>query len=308
MIRTLCLLAIATMTAAAADVNSLLADARSARSARNFTAAEQSFNAALELAITKEMNRISSVAVEVSNFFSQQQQPDKAEAALKRALNAEDSAGQPSATKIPVLMRLTDLYQRRSADLAPVEARLVKAWEELAGPESVVLANNLYSFSGALEQTGQLAEAEQTIQRGIAILEKTYGGDAPSVGFASGRLAAIETKLGKADLAKQARDRESAIHQKYSPEEAARVGNGITAPRVISSPNPSYSERARKGKIQGAITLSLVVDADGKPTDVAVVLPLGEGLDETALQTVKTWRFQPGTNTKDGQPVQIGRA
>jgi TonB family protein len=304
MIRMLCVFSIAMLPVAAADVTSLLRDGRSAQSARNFTAAEESFSAAFELAVTKEMNRLSPIAVEVSNFFRQQQQPDKAEAVLKRALDAEDAAGQALSTQIPVLMQLTDLYQRRSADLVPVQTRLVKAWEEIAGPESVVVSNNLYSLSGALEQTGQFAEAERAIQRDLAILEKTYGSDAPCVGLALGRFASIETKLGKDDFAKEARDRQSAIRQKSSPQNSVPIGRGVTAPRVVSSRQPEYSEKARKARIQGAITLSLAVDSDGKPVDVAVVIPLGEGLDENAVEAVKTWRFQPGTS-KEGQPVRV---
>jgi TonB family protein len=302
-IRVLCLVSSLTMTGFAADINSLLSAARAARSARNLTAAEDSYSAAFELALSQDVKRISPVAVEVSTFFLQQQQPEKAEAMLKRALDAEDAAGQPLATEISVLMQFELVYQRRSVDLAPLQARLVKAWEGLAGPDSVVVANNLYRFSGTLQQAGKFVEAEQAIQRDIAILEKTYGVNAPFVGLALVRLASIETRLGKDDLAKELRDRESAIRKTYSTQDAVRLGNGVSAPRVISSREPPYSEDARKAKIQGTVMLSLIVDTNGKPVDVTVVLPLGQGLDEKAVEAVKTWRFQPGT--KDGQPVSI---
>jgi TonB family protein len=303
-IRMLCLLSSVTMTGFAADVNSLLSAARTAQSARNLAAAEDSYSAAFELAISQEMKRLSPVAVEVSTFFSQQQQPEKAEAVLKRALDAEDAAGQTLVTEIPVLMQLGVMYQRRSVDLASVQVRLVKAWEGLAGPESVVVANNLYNLGGTLEQTGKFAEAEQAIQRDIAILEKTYGANAPSVGLALVRLASIETRLGKDDLAKESRDHESAIRQTYSTQDAVtRVGGGVLAPRVISSREPPYSEDARKAKIQGSVMLSLNVDTNGEPADITVLLPLGYGLDEKAVEAVKAWRFQPAT--KGGQPVRI---
>jgi TonB family protein len=303
LIRMLCLLSSVTMAGYAADVSSLLSAARTAQSARNFAAAADSYSAAFELAISQEMKRISPVAVEVSTFFSQQQQPEKAEAVLKRALDAEDAAGQTLVTEIPVLMQLTVIYQRRSVDLASVQVRLVKAWEGLAGPESVVVANNLYSLSGTLEQNGKLEEAEQAIQRDIAILEKTYGANAPAVGFALVRLVSIETRLGKDDLARASRDHESAIRQTYSSQDATRLGAGVIAPRVISSREPPYSENARKAKIQGTVTLSLIVDTNGEPADIAVLLPLGDGLDEKAVEAVNAWRFQPGT--KGGQPVPI---
>jgi len=72
---------------------------------------------------------------------------------------------------------------------------------------------------------------------------------------------------------------------------------------MISKQEPKYSEKARKKRIQGTVILSLVVDTNGKPANITVLLPLGEGLDENAVEAVRTWRFQPGT--KDGQPVRV---
>jgi len=80
-----------------------------------------------------------------------------------------------------------------------------------------------------------------------------------------------------------------------------RVGGGVTPPRPIYSPDPEFSEEARKAKYQGVCVLSLVVGIDGRPTDIRVQRGLGMGLDEKAIETVKTWRFEPGY--KDGHPV-----
>jgi TonB family protein len=85
-----------------------------------------------------------------------------------------------------------------------------------------------------------------------------------------------------------------------------RPGRGVTPPRPIYSPDPEFSEEARKAKYQGTCTLMIVVDTDGKPTNLRVVSSLGMGLDEKALETVKTWRFEPGQ--KDGHPVKVEMA
>jgi thiol-disulfide isomerase/thioredoxin len=182
-------------------INGFPAAANSARSAHNIAATEEAYNAAFELAISKEMPRLSPVAIELAIFLEQQQQPEKAEAVLQRTSDAEEAGGQAPWTEIQVLMRLRDYQSRRKADLAPIETRLVKAWESMAGPESVVVANNLFSLVSSLEQAGRFAEAEQAIQRAIAILTKSYGSNAPSVGAALRRLASLETRLGKDDLA-----------------------------------------------------------------------------------------------------------
>jgi protein TonB len=84
---------------------------------------------------------------------------------------------------------------------------------------------------------------------------------------------------------------------------AYRPGGGVTAPRAIYQPEPEYSDEARKAKFQGSVVLWLVVGPDGRPRDVKVVRSLGMGLDEKALETVRTWRFEPGQ--KDGLPVAV---
>jgi protein TonB len=82
-----------------------------------------------------------------------------------------------------------------------------------------------------------------------------------------------------------------------------RPGKGVTPPRPIYSPEPEFSEEARKAKYQGVCTLMIVVTADGRPTNIRVVNSLGMGLDEKAMETVKTWRFEPGQ--KDGHAVDV---
>jgi periplasmic protein TonB len=82
-----------------------------------------------------------------------------------------------------------------------------------------------------------------------------------------------------------------------------RPGNGVTAPRVIYSPEPEFSEEARKIKYQGVVTVEIVVGADGHPRNLRIERSLGMGLDEKALEAVRTWRFAPGT--KDGHPVSV---
>jgi TonB family protein len=72
------------------------------------------------------------------------------------------------------------------------------------------------------------------------------------------------------------------------------VGGGVTAPRAIYSPEPDYSEEARKAKYQGVVTLQVVVDADGHSRDIRVARSAGMGLDEKAIEAVQRWRFEPG--------------
>jgi TonB family protein len=79
------------------------------------------------------------------------------------------------------------------------------------------------------------------------------------------------------------------------------MGRGMTAPQAIYSPEPSFSDEARKAKVQGIVLLMIVVGKDGRPYDVHVRQSLGMGLDEKAIEAVKNWRFRPAT--LNGQPV-----
>jgi len=82
-----------------------------------------------------------------------------------------------------------------------------------------------------------------------------------------------------------------------------RVGGGVSPPKAIYSPEPEYSEEARKAKFQGTCVLWLIVGPDGRPRDIRVARTLGLGLDEKAIEAVKTWRFDPAK--KDGKPVAV---
>jgi periplasmic protein TonB len=79
------------------------------------------------------------------------------------------------------------------------------------------------------------------------------------------------------------------------------VGGNVAAPVPIYSPDPAYSEEARKAKYSGVVTLIIVVDAQGTVRDAQVVKSVGLGLDEKALEAVRTWKFKPGT--RNGVPV-----
>ncbi len=75
------------------------------------------------------------------------------------------------------------------------------------------------------------------------------------------------------------------------------------APHVVSKSEPEYSEEARHARVNASITLKLVVRPDGTVDQVRVARAAGFGLDESAVECVKTWRFAPGI--KDGKPVPV---
>ena len=82
-----------------------------------------------------------------------------------------------------------------------------------------------------------------------------------------------------------------------------RIGGGVSAPVLIYSVDPEFSEEARKAKAAGHVMVALWVDEKGLPTHVRVIRGLGMGLDEKAVEAVKQYRFRP--SMENGKPVTV---
>jgi len=68
---------------------------------------------------------------------------------------------------------------------------------------------------------------------------------------------------------------------------------GIGYPECVYCPNPPYTEEARKARFQGTVLLEIIILPDGRASEVRVLRGVGMGLDESALKTVREWRFKP---------------
>ena len=77
----------------------------------------------------------------------------------------------------------------------------------------------------------------------------------------------------------------------------------ITMPVVVHEVKPGYTGGAIRRRIQGSVSLSAVVRADGTVGEVKVLKSLDPELDQQAIAAAKQWTFKPGT--KDGQPVNV---
>jgi TonB family protein len=83
-------------------------------------------------------------------------------------------------------------------------------------------------------------------------------------------------------------------------------GSSAPYPIPIFKPEPPYTKKARKAKLEGTVMLVITVDAKGNVTHARVVKRLGMGLDKSALKTVKTWEFRPATRDGIAVPVRVG--
>lgn len=144
--------------------------------------------------------------------------------------------------------------------------------------------------------------------------------EAASPRVEDGRLAlALEAKaesLPGDPAAAVFRDRASAIRRalfdrrraadeagKPALESVGRVDHKTKAPSIEEKQEPAYTEAARIAKRQGAVSLTIQIDTEGKPRNITLLRSLGFGLDEAAYDAVRQWRFRPAS--RDGEPVPV---
>ena len=82
-----------------------------------------------------------------------------------------------------------------------------------------------------------------------------------------------------------------------------RIGRGVSAPVLIYSVEPEFSEEARKAKVAGNVLVNLWVDTNGNPSHVRVIRGVGMGLDEKARDAVLQYKFRPAM--ENGKPVLV---
>jgi TonB family protein len=83
------------------------------------------------------------------------------------------------------------------------------------------------------------------------------------------------------------------------------VGDGVSAPQVIHSVEPEFTDDARRANYQGSVSIKLIVDSQGIPQDVRLASHLGMGLEEKAIEAVKQYRFKPAVYQGHAVAVQI---
>lgn len=75
-------------------------------------------------------------------------------------------------------------------------------------------------------------------------------------------------------------------------------------PIPIYKPDPPYTLEARRAKTQGTVVAWVTVGADGAVKDATIIKSLDPGLDQNAVNTIKTWKFKPAM--RDNMPVPAG--
>jgi TonB family protein len=73
--------------------------------------------------------------------------------------------------------------------------------------------------------------------------------------------------------------------------------------RILSKPEPSYTEAARKAGVTGTVVLKCVFASDGEIRNLVVIRALGYGLTSRAVQAARRIKFVPAR--KDERPASM---
>lgn len=94
------------------------------------------------------------------------------------------------------------------------------------------------------------------------------------------------------------------VHDAPEPRQGlVSIGGEVSAPVLLKSVNPTFTDQARAKKLNGEVLLSFLVDEQGVPQGIRVLHGLGLGLDEQATKAVRQYRFKPAM--RNGIPVKV---
>ncbi len=85
----------------------------------------------------------------------------------------------------------------------------------------------------------------------------------------------------------------------------ATPGPGVTPPTMLTFAKPEYPLLARRTKVQGTVILSILVDEQGRATDIKFLKRVEQdvGLNEAAEKAARASTWRPAS--KDGKPVKM---
>ena len=91
----------------------------------------------------------------------------------------------------------------------------------------------------------------------------------------------------------------------YRPKDPAVLSQNAVdkKARLLSVVDPASNQFAQDYGVAGMCSYHVVVGADGKPGEIAVARPIGFGLDESAVDSIRKATFEPAI--KDGKPVPV---
>ncbi|MGB8887806.1 MAG: energy transducer TonB [Candidatus Korobacteraceae bacterium] len=84
-----------------------------------------------------------------------------------------------------------------------------------------------------------------------------------------------------------------------------RVTKGIKPPKAISAPDPKFPDLPAGAEDHGTVVMLIGVGTKGRVEAVRVVHSDEQAFDNSAVATVKKWKFKPAEKDGHAVPVQV---
>lgn len=172
-------------------------------------------------------------------------------------------------------------------------------WTQVAAPMVKPLAHPLYPMQPTVLGPPQLSISQQKMNNWGDPLQKVLtdsSGPGGGAGIGSGNGGGVGSGTGGG----------------LGPGSGGGTGGGVFNagtggygyPACLYCPQAQYSDEAVKAKYQGTVELIAIITPDGRATDIQVLKGVGLGLDQKAIEAVRTWRFSPALGP-NGKPAPV---
>jgi TonB family protein len=285
------------------DPDAMESAAKAAASVRRYDVAQKLLESALAIRAQSSGQQSAAYArtlLKLGDVAQRQNRAADAEGLYRQA--AAIFGDRPDSSRALIRLGLTAIA-RKSFDEAYDDFQRMKA----ANPEAAASATMWMAV--ARHRQGNYADADALFRQALAMQEP----NSPDTATTLQLHAMTLEQEGRADEAKAARDRATTLRKQLREQatpsggsggtKVYRIGNGVSAPKLVSKLEPEYTDEARAAQLQGTTVVYAEIGPDGLTRNVRVISGLGLGLDEKAVEAINLWRFQPGT--KDGEAVTV---
>jgi protein TonB len=144
-------------------------------------------------------------------------------------------------------------------------------------------ARNTVAKTGLFEDSAVATGSDSTLGRAARVGGFSETVSAPSVEIP--RHAILNASFG-----------DSGVSNAVSPRRSTPV-SAVSGVEILYKPRPSYTEEARRLRIEGEVFVEMMFGTSGEARDLRVVKGLGHGLDENAIAAAREIRFRSAVDT-----------
>ena len=123
------------------------------------------------------------------------------------------------------------------------------------------------------------------------------------VSFSLSSLSAAQSSKTAADSSSISTTTPAAIVDDEAFNTYLRVSGDMKPPKATKSPDPDYPQIPSDAEPNGVVVMLVGINNKGRVELVHVLRSSNDAFQNSAVSTVKTWKFTPAK--KDGKPVPV---